>query len=229
MSVTLDSAVARFGATAKDKLANPGAVGQPEDQLRAPFEHLLADIAELSHFPAGTVTAVGESSQTELKTRPDYAVTVHRALVGFVELKSPGKGADPRKFKDPHDKEQWQKLRSLPNLIYTDGNAFSLWQAGELVGSVVTLIGDIESSGKNLKASVGLMMLFEGFLRWKPLPPHNAKELARTRARSAEMLWRNTETRSMKFVHVRTWLSGMAGMHFVEDLQATSTNSTCQI
>ena len=33
---------------------------------------------------------------------------------------------DPRKFKDPHDKEQWDKPKSLPNLIYTDGNAFSL-------------------------------------------------------------------------------------------------------
>src|SRR5437763_456354 len=128
MNVTLDSAVAQFGTTAKHKLANPGAVGQPEDQLRAPFERLLTDIAEISHFQTGSVTAVGESSQTELKTRPDYAVTVEKALIGFVELKSPGKGADPRKFKDPHDTEQWEKLRSLPNLIYTDGNAFSLWQ-----------------------------------------------------------------------------------------------------
>jgi hypothetical protein len=188
MDLTVDLAVARFGATAKDKLTNPGAVGQPEDQLRAPFEHLLADIAELSHFAAGTVTAVGESSQTELKTRPDYAVTVQKALVGFVELKSPGKGADPRKFKDPHDKEQWEKLRSLPNLIYTDGNAFSLWQAGELVGSVITLIGDIETSGKKLKPPPGFMALFEGFLQWKPLPPHNAKELARTVALLCRLL-----------------------------------------
>ena len=80
------------------------------------------------------VAAVGESSVSDLKTRPDYAVTVHKALVGFIELKAPGKGADPRKFKDPHDKEQWEKFRSLPNLMYTDGNAFSLWQDGELVG-----------------------------------------------------------------------------------------------
>src|SRR6266566_2657921 len=99
MNATIDSAISLFGATAKHKLVNPGAVGQPEDQLRAPFERLLADIAQLAHFTTGTVTAVGESSQTELKTRPDYAVTVQQALVGFVELKSPGKGADPRKFK----------------------------------------------------------------------------------------------------------------------------------
>ena len=122
MNPTINSAIATFGARAKEKLANPGATGQPEDQLRAPFEHLLSDLAELSSLPKSMVAAVGESSISELKTRPDYAVTVRNALVGFVELKAPGKGADPRKFKDPHDKGQWERLRSLPNLMYTDGN-----------------------------------------------------------------------------------------------------------
>ena len=107
MKLTIHSAIAAFGAKAKEKLSNPAASGQPEDQLRAPFEHLLSDLAELSMLPRPAVTAVGESSVSDLKTRPDYAVTVHNALVGFVELKAPGKGADPRKFKDPHDKAQW--------------------------------------------------------------------------------------------------------------------------
>jgi hypothetical protein len=39
----------------------------------------------------------------------------------------------------PHDKEQGEKLRSLPNVLFTDNNAFSLWQEGELVG-VLTLV-----------------------------------------------------------------------------------------
>src|SRR5579863_8851048 len=104
--VTLDSAIATFGAAAKEKLSNRAAMGQPEDQLRAPFENLLADLAELSRLPKLSVAAVGESSISELKTRPDYAITVQSVLVGFVELKAPGKGADPRKFKDPHDKDQ---------------------------------------------------------------------------------------------------------------------------
>lgn len=53
---------------------------------------------------------VGEASLADLKTRPDYAVTVHGALAGFIEVKEPGKGADPRRFKDPHDREQWDRL-----------------------------------------------------------------------------------------------------------------------
>ena len=139
MPITLAAAIASFGAKAKAKLGNISAVGQPEDQLRAPFEQLLADFAEICNFQRTHVVAVGESSLGDLKTRPDYAITVRNILVGFVELKAPGKGADPRKFKDEHDRVQWEKLRSLPNLIYTDGNSFSLWQDGKLVGAVVDL------------------------------------------------------------------------------------------
>ncbi|HEY9171532.1 MAG TPA: type ISP restriction/modification enzyme [Verrucomicrobiae bacterium] len=188
MKPALDTVIASFGAKAKAKLANPAASGEPEDQLRAPFEQLLADLAELCNLPGSAVVTVGETSVSDLKTRPDFAVTVHKALVGFIELKAPGKGADPRKFKDPHDRAQWEKLHSLPNLIYTDGNQFSLWQDGELVDSVVTLIGDIESAGGTLEAPPGLLSLFEKFLRWEPIPPRNAKELARTSARLCKLL-----------------------------------------
>ena len=124
----LKTAIAQFGADAKAKLANPSASGEPEDQLRAPLETLFADLAELCGFKRDQLAAVGESSLSMLKTRPDYAITLRNVLVGFVEVKAPGKGADPRRYKG-HDKEQWEKLQSLPNLLYTDGNSFSLWQA----------------------------------------------------------------------------------------------------
>jgi hypothetical protein len=164
MNTTVETAISNFGAAAKAKLSNPSATGQPEDQLRSPFEHLLAEIAVLSNFAPSAVTAVGESALADLKTRPDYSVTVHKALVGFVELKAPGKGADPKKFKDPHDKAQWEKLKSLPNLMYTDGNEFSLWRDGKPVGKVLTLDGNIETSGAKLAPAPGLHALFESFL-----------------------------------------------------------------
>jgi hypothetical protein len=110
MKPTLASAVASFGARAKEKLANPAAEGQPEDQLRAPLEGLVKDLAEACGLPRESVVPVGEASLADLKTRPDYAVTVHGALAGFIEVKAPGKGADPRRFKDPHDREQWDRL-----------------------------------------------------------------------------------------------------------------------
>jgi hypothetical protein len=156
VNLDLSSAISSFGAKAKSKLANKASIGQPEDQLRAPFEQLLSDIALVCNL-GSAVTAVGESSLSELKTRPDYSVTVHNALTGFVEIKAPGKGADPRKFRDNHDKAQWEKLHSLPNLIYTDGNQFSLWQDGELIGSVVGLIGDINLQEANLKRQIAFL------------------------------------------------------------------------
>ncbi|HEY6331141.1 MAG TPA: hypothetical protein VI756_17570, partial [Blastocatellia bacterium] len=76
MHQSFRSAIERFGASAKAKLANPAATGQPEDQLRAPLETLITDLAEVSGFNRQDVIAVGESALVELKTRPDYAVTV---------------------------------------------------------------------------------------------------------------------------------------------------------
>src|SRR4051812_2203728 len=115
MTLTLATAVSRYGADAKGKLANPSASGEPEDQLRAPLETLFADLTELCGLPRAAFTAVGETTIASLKTRPDFAITFRKVLVGFVEVKAPGKGADPRKYRG-HDKEQWEKLHSLPNL-----------------------------------------------------------------------------------------------------------------
>ncbi len=183
----LKTAMARFGAEAKSKLANPGATGEPEDQLRAPLETLFSDLAELCGFRREWLTAVGESALSTLKTRPDYAITLRKMLVGFVEVKAPGKGADPRRYKG-HDKEQWEKLQSLPNVLYTDGNAFSLWRDGELVGSIVELDGDIQSSGAKLAAPLELVARFDNFLRWEPIPPKSAAELANVSARLCRLL-----------------------------------------
>lgn len=188
MDPRFGSAVAAFGLNAKAKLANPAAKGEPEDQLRAPLEHLVVDLAECCGFPRNAVAAVGESSLSDLKTRPDYAITVRNALAGFIEVKAPGKGADPRKFKDRHDKGQWEKLQSLPNLIYTDGNEFSLWRNGEIEGALVRLTGDIEKAGGNLTAPPALLGLFEDFIRWQPIPPRDAKQLAGVSARLCRLL-----------------------------------------
>lgn len=46
---------------------------------------------------------------------------------------------------------------------YTDGNAFSLWQEGELV-SLVRLDGDVETSGAKLAAPAALLPLVDSFL-----------------------------------------------------------------
>ena len=188
MKKSLASVVSSFGESAKSKLANPAISGAPEDQLRGPLEILIRDLADLGALAPGSIHLVGETSLAELKTRPDFAVTVSNALVGFIEVKAPGKGADPRKFTDPHDKDQWNKLKALPNLLYTDGNAFSVWRDGEIIGKVVKLEGDIETSGTILAAPLTLVPLVSDFLRWTPIPPKNAKKLAEISARLCRLL-----------------------------------------
>ncbi len=188
MGEALDRAVSAYGVALKGKLGNIAIGGAPEDQLRNPLEALVAELALLAGFKAGVVTMVGETSLAGNGTRPDFAVTTHKALVGFVEVKAPGKGADPRRFSTRHDKEQWAKLKALPNLLYTDGASFSLWRDGELEGQIVHLEGDVETAGAKLGASDALVMLFADFLNWKPEPPRSAKELARVSALLCRLL-----------------------------------------
>ena len=186
--MTLQAAISSFGQETRAKLANPGASGAPEDQLRSPLASLITNLATLTGLDPNTLVTVGEMSLADLKTRPDFAVTRSGALIGFIEVKAPGKGADPRRFRDAHDKEQWTKLRTLPNLIYTDGNAFSLWRNGELEGEIVQLHGDVETAGKRLAAPNRLLGLFADFFQWKPQAPGSAAQLAETTARLCRLL-----------------------------------------
>lgn len=184
----VQKAVNIFGVATKAKLSNIAATGQREDQLRGPLESLLPALAEALGQPTGTTTLVGETAHAATGTRPDYSVVVANALIGFIEVKAPGKGADPRKFSDPHDKAQWDKLKALPNLLYTDGNSFSLWRNGEREGPIVTLDGEVDTAGAKLAAPPTLLPLIATFLSWTPIPPKSARELAPIAARLCRFL-----------------------------------------
>jgi hypothetical protein len=170
---TLAEIVSRFGAEAKAKLSGTTADGAPEDQLRSPLEQLVKAMGQLIGLPHNAVTLVGEPTLAGMQTRPDFAVIVDKRLAGYIEVKAPGKGFDPSKLKGEHDKTQWGKLKSLPNILYTDGNGFSLWHDGQRDGDPVALDGDIETSGaKTVRAQ----------------PTHNAVfELPALAAQSAEI------------------------------------------
>jgi hypothetical protein len=106
--LTLEDAVSSYGRAVKAKLS---AIihGEPEDQLRNPLERLLTDLVQLSALDPQRLTLVGETLISDLKTRPDFAASYADQLTGFIEVKALGKGADPRRFRDKHDKEQWAK------------------------------------------------------------------------------------------------------------------------
>jgi hypothetical protein len=143
--VDLATEVSLYGARVKKKLGGINVTGQPEDQLRAPLETFLSAMYQLIGNDPSQLTMIGETSLSAMSVRPDYAVEYNGALVGFIEVKAPGKGADPQAFSASHDREQWRKLQALPNLIYTDGQAFGLYQSDQRVGEVRSLNGDLAS------------------------------------------------------------------------------------
>lgn len=183
-SAGLAAAVDAFGASVAARFATGG--GEPEELIRGPFERLLDDLAELSGV--GDLVLAGEHHLADQRVRPDYAVHVGNALVGFAELKAPGKGVDPNRFRG-HDRRQWERLACLPNLLYTDGQTFALYRDGERVGQQVRLTGDVETAGHVLAAPDDrLLGLAEDFLRWQPVPPRRPRELALSAARLCRLL-----------------------------------------
>ncbi len=150
---------------------------EKEAQLSSPVETLVTQVAgELG----SKVILRRETRVAEIGGRPDFGVDIEGALCGYIELKAPGFGARPDKFKG-RDKEQWTKFKSLPNLIYTDGSEWTLFQAGEqkqtfkLAGDAA-FDGDKAVSEDNAKK---LDAMLQGFLSWKPIVPSAPKELAK--------------------------------------------------
>ena len=108
-------AVSLFGDVVARRFATGG--GEPEDLLRGPFERLVADLADDAGI--SRVVLTGEHHLAVDRVRPDYAVFASSALVGFIELKAPGKGVDTARYKG-HDRQQWQRLACLPNVLGLD-------------------------------------------------------------------------------------------------------------
>jgi len=178
------AAVSEFGDAVAERFATGG--GEPEDLLRGPLERLIRKLG--ANEQVGPVVLTGEHHLAEHRIRPDYAVYVGGALVGFIEVKAPGRGVDTSRYKG-HDRQQWERLARLPNVLYTDGQEFALFRDGERAGEVVRLVGDVETAGAALSVSDGkLGSLMGEFLRWAPLPPRRPKELADVTARLCRVL-----------------------------------------
>jgi len=148
--------------------------GEPEDQLRGPFEIF---IAEAAHAFGWDVVCTGETALPNRLGRPDYAVHLNRLLAGYVELKAPGVGANTLRFK-AHNREQWKRFSGIPNILYADGNEWALYRSGELVGKIVRLSGDVTVNGKKAVESddaPAIERLLRDFLSWQPIIPTDSR------------------------------------------------------
>lgn len=149
-------------------------LGEPEDQVRGPFENLMAAVAEAIGW---NVVCTGETPLPNRLGRPDYAVHLNQLLAGYVELKAPGVGANANRFKG-HNRDQFKRFSAIPNILYTDGNEWALYRDGELVDKIVHLSGDVAADGAKAAApqdAHALERLLRDFFSWQPIIPTDRK------------------------------------------------------
>jgi hypothetical protein len=178
----LVDAVSDFGVACRDKLAGPG---DREAAIRSPLESLLGVAGSHLNVPA---VFHDEVRDTDRQVRPDYGVSVKGAITGYVEVKAPGKSLDPKSFRG-HDLRQWERQRDLPNLLYTNGTEWRLYQDGEPLGAPAWFAGgDLSTAGAGLEASAGFEVLLTAFLRWAPAPITSVAALVRAVAPLTRLL-----------------------------------------
>ncbi len=158
------AAVAEFGRACKVKLSGDGS---PEAAIRAPLEGLLQAVG--AHHEQHEVSWHDEFRVPYLGVRPDYAVRASGELTGYIELKKPGLSVDPDTF-GKSNREQWEKLRNLPNLLYSNGTEWRLFRDGQQFGETVYLTGSLRTAGDKLTPAdpQALDALLRQFLVWKP-------------------------------------------------------------
>ncbi len=162
-------ALKEFAESVKTKLTQL-TPGEPEDQLRSPFENFMQALGQAAKLK---VVCTGEVKLPGRVGKPDFAVLTRDLLTGYVELKAPGFGANPNRFTG-HNREQWKRFRALPNLIYCDGNDWGLYRSGEAARPVVRVTGNIATDGKKAiieEDAKAVHELLTDFLQWQPIIP----------------------------------------------------------
>jgi hypothetical protein len=177
--------VSEFGHEVSRKLREQA--GQPEAQLRDPFARLLQGAGDAMGLD---VLTIDETPLNVLGVRPDFMVIVAGARVGFAELKKQGRKV-PGTWSAPtkHEREQWEQLRLLPNVLYSDGEQWAVYHYGELEGSIARLDGDLRTAGSKLRPADGAFaQVIEEFLQGKPEPPRTIGQLVRAVSRLCRLL-----------------------------------------
>ena len=144
------------------RLSGPG---DREAAIRTPLEHLLERVGRELDM---VVTPFSEVQDPTRGVRPDYALNVNGTITGYLELKRPGTSVDPAGFSG-HNLRQWERQRDFPNLVYTNGTRWLLWQNEQLVAEASLLGGPLESA-QSLRSDGTLLDLLVSFFSWEPVP-----------------------------------------------------------
>ena len=164
----LDVALITFAGECRTRLSGPG---DREAAIRTPLEHLLERIG---HELGKVVTPFSEVQDPTRGVRPDYALNVNGVITGYLELKRPTifdrqiAALDPAEFSG-HNLQQWERQRDFPNLVYTNGTEWRLWQNEHLV-ALASIVGGPLESAHTLGSDGALLDLLVSFFSWAPVP-----------------------------------------------------------
>jgi Type ISP C-terminal specificity domain/N-6 DNA Methylase len=172
-ATTIHQKLQTFAATVTEKMTQLTA-GEPEDQLRGPFESFMKGVADALGWK---IVCTGETPLPNHLGRPDYAVHMNQLLTGYVELKAPGTGATAKHFKG-HNRDQFNRFSAIPNILYTDGNEWALYRDGKLIDKVIRISGDVATEGKKAVTTEdahAVEQRLRDFLMWEPIIPTDKK------------------------------------------------------
>jgi len=176
-----DEAVSAFGAGAADKLAGPG---DREAAIRSPLEQLIKTTGALSGKQAVLHDEVRDEDR---RVRPDYGVSINKVMIGYIEVKAPGRTINPAEM-GGHDLEQWERQRDLPNLIYTNGTDWRYYRDGELVEQAQLTDRALVEIGGDLRSNPQFQAIIRAFVGWSAAPITSVSGLVRAIAPLTRLL-----------------------------------------
>ena len=178
-------AITAFFAEVRKQANAAGAL--VEETLTGPCRDLLKATAQIV---GGAQFTIVDKAPVPGTGYPDMAVFNSRGqIVVYVELKAPGKGADPASLSSEHDRRQWQRYSLLDNIVYTDGLEWALYRRGNRTGPALQFGDDLTASIKvTAEVSQQAVELFSSAFSWTPSAVNGPIGLARTCARYCKML-----------------------------------------
>jgi hypothetical protein len=167
-----------------------------EQALAPSFKNLLDDL--LATVPAGTgIHTVPEYARQNIG-RPDIALVRHGQLPrAFVELKAPSKHLDASRWRDAHDKRQFQRFGELPTWALSNFAAVRFYRRSE-GGLEVRVVPETaldpttsDTKADNLIAGhdpAAFLEILTQLAQAQPPSPSNAAQLAEFLAHAARLV-----------------------------------------
>lgn len=167
-----------------------------EPALAPAFQQLLETL--LGELPAAVRLVVVPEYRNAGVGRPDIALKRPGELArAFVELKAPAKPADPNRWRDPHDKRQFERFQELALWATSNFSELCLFQRDDEIDRAVVVPSDaLDPDRSDAEADrliahhddAPLLRLIQLLASAEAPAARDAEELARLMAHSARLV-----------------------------------------